>query len=130
MTRRESREHLIKMLYCKDFHEDDQMQQQLELYIQTVQMEPEDAKSFTARFNDILSHINEIDEVISANCVGWKISRIAKVDLCILRLAVFEIKFDDTIPEKVSINEAVEIAKIYGQENSAGFINGVLAKIL
>lgn len=130
MTRREIREHLVRMLYCREFHDKADMDEQLLIYMDKSDIQAQNKDYFSSRFSDIISKLDKIDELISDKCVGWKISRIAKVDLSILRLAIYEIKFDDTIPDKVAINEAVEIAKIYGQESSAGFINGVLAKIL
>lgn len=70
----------------------------------------------------------ELDALIDEKSTGWKTNRMAKVDLAIIRLAVYEIKFEDDIPTKVSINEAVELAKKYGADESAAFVNGVLAK--
>ena len=70
----------------------------------------------------------EIDAAISEKAVGWTIERMGKADLAIIRLAVYEIMFDDDIPVSVSINEAVELAKKYGRDESGGFVNGVLAK--
>lgn len=130
MTRREIREHLVKMLYCEEFHDAADMPEQIEMYVEKAVKQDEDIDYLIQRLKNINDNIEEIDNVISENCVGWKISRIAKVDLSILRLAVYEIKFDESIPDKVAINEAIELSKIYCQENSAGFINGVLAKIL
>ena len=66
---------------------------------------------------------------ITENITGWTIERIGKVELTILRLAVFEIKYDDEVPVSVAINEAVELAKKYGQNDSSSFVNGVLAKL-
>ena len=70
----------------------------------------------------------ELDAKINEKATGWKTSRMSKMDLTIIRLAVYEILFEDEIPVKVSINEAVELAKKYGTESSASFVNGVLAK--
>ena len=78
--------------------------------------------------NDIFSKIEEIDSAINEAATGWKTSRMGKVDLSIIRLAVYEIKFEDDIPTKVSINEAVELAKAYGTDDSPSFVNGILAK--
>lgn len=81
------------------------------------------------RFNDVRSHLDEIDQMLSGYlAAGWKIERISKVDLSILRLAIYEIRFDDNIPVKVAINEAVELAKRYGGDESYKFVNGVLHK--
>jgi N utilization substance protein B len=68
--------------------------------------------------------------LIDGACRGWKLNRLGKTDLSILRLAVYEICYDESIPEKVAINEAVELAKRYGGDSSSAFINGVLAKIV
>ena len=69
--------------------------------------------------------VREIDD----NTVGWETARMGKVELALLRLAVYEMRFDEEIPEGVAIDEAVEIAKQYGQENSGGFVNAILGKI-
>ena len=70
-----------------------------------------------------------IDEAISSNLQNWKIDRISKVNLTILRLAAYEILFDENVPRNVAINEALEITRRYSDEKSASFINGVLDKI-
>ena len=72
----------------------------------------------------------EIDSLIDGASKKWRISRLSKTDLMLLRVAVYEIRFDDEIPNKVSINEAVELAKIYGGDESPAFVNGVLAKFM
>ena len=77
---------------------------------------------------DYKHRLEEIDQMLSEKTTGWSLQRIGKVELAILRLAVYEMLFDDTIPVSVAINEAVELAKKYGAEDSASFINGVLAK--
>ena len=78
----------------------------------------------------ILEKQEEIDSQLSEASSGWKITRMSKIDLNILRLAVYEIKYDEEIPDKVAIDEAVELAKAYGGDNSSAFVNGVLAKIV
>jgi transcription antitermination protein NusB len=77
----------------------------------------------------ISEHITEIDEVITVSAPEWPIPQIAQVDLAILRLAVFELLFDDEVPPKAAINEAVELAKAFGGENSSKFVNGVLGTV-
>ena len=74
----------------------------------------------------LLSFLPDIDGQIEANSKGWKLDRIAKAELAILRLAVFEAKYDDTIPVGVAVNEAVELAKAYGGDNAPAFVNGIL----
>ncbi|MDD5794903.1 transcription antitermination factor NusB [Clostridium sp. HCP1S3_B4] len=84
--------------------------------------------------NDVVfgvhNNLNDIDEAIKAALDKWKIDRISKVNLTILRLAVYEMKYVDDVPAKVAINEAIEIAKVYSDEKSVSFINGVLDKVL
>ena len=131
MTRREIREHLFKMLYRKDFHESSELEEQIHFYIDEIENPKEsDVAYLNERFHQVIERLPLIDEIISEASSGWKISRMGKVDLAILRVAVFEIKFDDEIPDNVAINEAVEIAKSYGTDTSGSFINGVLAKII
>jgi N utilization substance protein B len=82
----------------------------------------------------VLRGINEnlknIDEQILSNLKNWTLSRIAKIDLAILRLAVYEINYMKEIPVKVTANEAVELAKTYGNNDSKSFVNGVIANII
>ncbi|WP_454053838.1 transcription antitermination factor NusB [Clostridium sp. Marseille-Q7071] len=82
----------------------------------------------------ILKAVNEnitlIDETIEKNLVKWSLNRLSKMNLAILRIAVCEILFEDDIPEKVSVNEAIELAKKYGEDNASSFINGVLNSII
>ena len=87
-----------------------------------------DREYIKAREEAILAKLPEIDAAISEKAVGWTIERMGMADLAIIRLAVYEIMFDDDIPVSVAINEAVELAKKYGREESGGFVNGVLAK--
>ena len=82
------------------------------------------------KLDRILEKLSEIDELISTTAKGWTIDRMGKVELTIIRLAVYEIKFDEKIPDSVAINEAVELAKKFGQEESSGFVNGVLARFV
>ena len=82
------------------------------------------------RAKGVNENIEAIDEKISANLrQGWKISRISKVSLAILRLALYEMMYDDSIPVSVSINEAVELTKKYSVEDDASFVNGVLGAV-
>ena len=85
---------------------------------------------FRGEFNKIIEKLDEIDAMINKQAKGWTTGRMGKVDLTILRLAVYEIAFDEDVPAGVAINEAVELAKRFGQEESSGFVNGVLAKFV
>lgn len=131
MTRRELRENMFKMLFRIEFHQAGEMTEQLSLFEEELEnIKEEDKKYLTGKVDAILSHLESIDAEINDKSVGWKTSRMAKVDLAILRLAVYEIRYEEDIPEKVSINEAVELAKKYGTDDSSSFVNGVLAKFV
>ena len=129
MTRREIRENVFKMLFRVEFHEQEEMNEQLVLFGEELDaLKEADLSYIRNKCNDIFSKIEEIDSAINEVATGWKTSRMGKVDLSIIRLAVYEIKFEDDIPTKVSINEAVELAKAYGTDDSPSFGNGILAK--
>jgi len=131
MTRRELRENVFKMLFRVEFHEEGEMSGQLGMMDDELEnIKEEDAAYINNKCSDIIAKISEIDEAINASTTGWKTTRMAKVDLSIIRLAVYEIKYEEDVPAKVAINEAVELAKLYGTDNSASFVNGVLAKFV
>ena len=81
------------------------------------------------KYGKVQEHLEEIDNILNEKSTGWKTKRMSKVDLNILRLAVYEMKYDEDVPVKVAINEAVEISKTFGGEDSASFINGILGKV-
>ena len=131
MTRRELRENVFKMLFRVDFHEEGEMAGQIGMLDEELEnIKEEDLAYMNKKCNEIIAKIPEIDEAINASTTGWKTSRMSKVDLSIIRLAVYEMKYEEDVPEKVAINEAVELVKLYGADNSASFVNGVLAKFV
>lgn len=131
MTRRELRESVFTILFRVEFHAEDDMHEQLGLFEEEVEnAEEADAAYINYKCKEIMKNLDGIDEAINAASTGWKTSRMAKVDLTIIRLAVYEIKFEENIPTKVSINEAVELAKKFGTDDSAAFVNGILAKFV
>lgn len=131
MTRRELRENIFKMLFRVEFHDEPDIVEQLSLFEEELgSLEEADSVYIKEKCNQIFSKLGELDELINTSTTGWKTSRMNKVDLSIIRLAVYEIKYEDAIPNKVSINEAVELAKKYGTDDSSSFVNGVLAKFL
>ena len=77
-----------------------------------------------------MEKLETIDDMLNTRAENWNTARMGKVDLTILRLAVYEIVFDDDVPAGVAINEAVELAKKFGQDASSGFVNGILAKFV
>ena len=135
MTRRELRDNVFKMLFRIEFHEAEEMPEQLALFedeLETLfdgKQGQENREYLTNKCNDIFSHITELDEAINEVSSGWKTSRMSKVDLTIIRLAVYEMRYEEDIPVAVAINEAVELAKKYGTDDSASFVNGILAKL-
>lgn len=130
MNRSAMRELAFKMIYGmevqKEFNKD-----QLDLYIEDNEIDDKDAIQYlTATFNGIESHKHEILDMISSNLKkDWSIDRISKVNLAILQIAIFEIKYEE-LPFKVAINEAVELAKRYGDESAPSFVNGILASVV
>lgn len=130
MSRREIREHLFRMLFRRDFHDETEMNEQIDLYFDTLeQPKEEELEYLRERFHKMIEKVPDIDIVLAEASSGWKLNRLGKVDLTIMRLAIYEIKYDADIPTKVAINEAVEIAKIFGGDSSSSFVNGVLAKL-
>ena len=131
MTRREIREHLFRMLFRKEFHEPSDIDEQIEFYFESLgEIKPEDELYLKERFEQISDKLGEIDAMLAEATSGWKLNRMGRVDLNIMRLATYEIKFDENVPMKVAINEAVELAKKYGGDSSSSFVNGVLAKVI
>ena len=96
---------------------------------ETPEVSEEDRKFISNRVDAIAEKIDEIDEAINKAAVKWTTDRMSKVDLTILRLAYYEMKIDEDIPEKVAVDQAIELAKKYGTDDSPSFVNGVLAKL-
>lgn len=130
MSRRQIREHIFKMLFRVEFNSPEDMPEQIRLYMEDLEdVSEKDSEHIQKKYDDIVLKLPEIDQIIEEKAESWNIHRMGKVDLTIIRLAVYEIKYDDTIPVSVAINEAVEIAKRFGQDESPAFVNGVLAKM-
>lgn len=140
MTRRQLRENIFKALFRIEFNDLQERTEQLEFHLQElaeqeledgtiVFAEEQDLEYVKQKVLDIFAHLEEVDAAISGHTQGWKINRIGKAELAILRLAVYEMKFDDDVPQGVAINEAVELAKLYCDEEAKGFINAVLGKL-
>lgn len=129
MGRRESRENAMKLLYQVQIQKDD-IQEQIDRFIEEHEInDGQDREYLLNVVNGVIDREMELDCLISNYARGWTISRMPKVDLAIMRLSCYEIKFRDDIPMNVSINEAVELAKKYSGEQSGTFVNGVLGKI-
>lgn len=131
MGRSELREHIFRILFRIEFQPKEEMEEQLALYLEELESAKDTEKEYIrTKYAAIAEKVEMIDEKINASVTGWKTSRMGKVDLTILRLAVYEIERDEEVPQGVAINEAVELAKRYGGEESPSFINGVLGKIV
>ncbi len=128
MSRRTAREQGFKLLYQVDIHKGNE-QEILETFFDENKVADKDRVYIQEVVHGTLEVTGEIDKLIEGNSKGWKINRISKVNLAILRLAIFEILKRDDIPVSVSINEAVELAKNYDNEKSGAFVNGVLGAI-
>lgn len=132
MGRHELREQVFRLLFQVEFHDCEDMPRQMRLFLEGNEeiVSQKDADYIEARCQKVRDRIPELDKLINDNTEKWDTTRMGKVELTVLRLAVYEMVFDDDIPANVAINEAVEIAKAYGQDNAGGFVNAILAKIL
>ena len=131
MKRSAIRELTFRLIYSLEIQKEYDLEEQVELYLQSNEVEDNDAKEY---IKDVVigikEHIIEIQELIEKNLkADWKIDRISKIDLSLLKLAIYEIKYKE-IPYKVAINESLELAKKYGEETSKNFINGILASVV
>ena len=131
MNRSAKREQAFKLIYSMEIMKTKELDEQIKLFFESNSIENQDAQKY---IQDALLGIEKnketIETLIEKNLKkDWKMERISKVDLCILKLAIYEIKYKE-IPFKVVINEAVELAKKYGEDNSKVFVNGILASIV
>lgn len=130
MGRRELREQIFKLLFRIEFNEASEMPEQQKLFFEDNEktVSGSDEMYISKKYENIVEKKSQIDAALNGVAEGWKTERMGKVDLTILRLAVFEIRYDEEVPTSVAINEAVELAKKFGQDASPAFINGILAK--
>lgn len=130
MSRRELREQIFKLLFRIEFNIPEDMEEQKELFFSDEENAAggKDADYISGKYDSIMEKLSEIDSMINEKAECWTTTRMGKVELTILRLAVYEIRFDESIPTSVAINEAVELSKKFGQEGSSSFVNGVLSQ--
>lgn len=130
MKRSSMREQVFKILFRLEFNSVDELPQQEDLFFSSGDFTAtdKDRAYITDKVNRIVAKLPDIDRELSAKMKGWTLERVGRVELAILRLGVYEIRYDDDIPEGVAISEAVELAKKFGSDNSGAFVNGVLAK--
>ncbi|HAE41795.1 MAG TPA: transcription antitermination factor NusB [Clostridiales bacterium] len=127
MSRKDTREELMKLFYMVDIN-DTISDFDLEKYLEYLEIMV-DVDYFRRTAENFRRHVLEIDRLIDIYSNDWKLNRIARIDFAILRLAVCEMEYDDSIPVSVSINEAVEISKKYSSSDAHKFINGILGNI-
>lgn len=130
MRRREQREHIFKLLFMTEFNSPEEMPEQLSLYFDSLEeLKEQEQEYMLEKYRSVREHLDEIDGILNETSKGWKTKRMSRVDLNALRLAVYELKYDEEVPVGVAINEAVELAKRFGGETSGSFVNGILGKI-
>lgn len=130
MKRRELRERIFEILFRVEFMNETEMKEQMELFFEDLaEAKPSDVAYIQEKYMAVHEKIGMIDVLIDEKSTGWKTNRMGKVELTILRLAVYEMLFDADVPVNVAINEAVEIAKKYGGDDTPAFVNGILAKV-
>lgn len=130
MSRRELREQIFLLLFRVEFNELEDMPEQMRMFLEDDESAKSeaDADYIAAKYGRIMEKLSEIDGQINAKAENWDVSRMGKVELTLLRLALYEMQYDEDVPVSVAINEAVELAKKFGQDNSGAFVNAVLAK--
>lgn len=124
MSRHQAREKALQHLFQLDVNKQSLMEE-------IESLKNDSTNSFYVNLlTGVLQEIENIDEILANHLENWTIDRIAAVEKTVLRIAIYEIKYMDDVPSSVSINEAVELAKKYGDEKSGKFVNGVLAKLI
>lgn len=130
MSRKKARDNAFKCVYELEFGRDENLEKILNNCYEENNNKPDEKEYIEMVLKGIKENLAEIDNIILSKLKNWSFDRIAKIDLAILRLAIYEIKYIEDIPEKVSANEAVELAKTYGNNDSKSFVNGVIAKVI
>ena len=130
MSRTELREHIFRKLFRVEFNSAEEMKEQEQFYFEELEEATgKDQEYILNKYRAIDEKKEEIDKLLNEVTEGWKTTRMNRVDLTILRLATYEIKWDEDVPTGVAINEAVELAKKYSSDDGPAFVNGVLAKV-
>ena len=130
MSRSELREHIFRMLFRIEFNNEEEMKEQEALYFELLdEISEKEQASILNKYGAIVEKLVEIDKLLNELSTGWKTSRMNRVDLTILRLATYELKWDEDVPTGVAINAAVELAMKYCSVSGPAFVNGVLAKV-
>ena len=131
MGRRELRERIFLLLFRVEFNAPEDMPEQIRMFFEDeeVSYSEKDARYITEKYENVVSRIEQLDRMLDEKSDGWDVKRMGKIELTILRLALYEMHFDEDVPVSVAINEAVELAKRYGGDEDSSFVNGILGTI-
>jgi N utilization substance protein B len=131
MNRKKSREAAMKLLFQISINKEE-VQEAINGFLDNHEEKKEDIDvDYVSRvLEGVLENLSDIDKYIEQYLINWKMNRISRINLAILRICTYELMFEKDIPGKVSVNEAIELAKKYSEESSVSFINGVLDKII
>ena len=132
ISRHELREQTFKMLFGVEFHDGEDKREVLDNYMDITidrELKPKERQEIIDRVLAVDSKREELDCLINKVAKGWRTSRMGRAELNLIRLALYEMRYDDTVPLKVAINEAVELGKEYGDDDAPSFINGILARL-
>lgn len=132
MSRRELRTNVFLLLFQTFYYDRGEMEEQTALFLELLEkpMDEHDTEYVKNKVDCIMDKMPEIDKAIDEKAENWKINRMNYVDLTLIRLAVYEMRYEEDVPTAVAINEAVELAKLYGGDDSYSFVNGLLSKLL
>ncbi len=130
MKRRDARQAVFALIFDKDFNPDVSCKQILDNAIECEQIEGWDGDAYVSRvFFGVYDKLEELDDLIDKASLRWESERISRVSRAILRLAVYEIRYEEDIPTKIAVNEAVELAKKFDDEKAFSFVNGILGAV-
>ena len=130
MKRREARKHIFNLVFQTEFQEEVNTDEIIATYNEEyADLSKDTAGYIEHEYKDIVRNIEDIDAVIDSFSIGWRVDRLPKTDLAILRIGVYEIMFNDDIPDGVPVNEAVELSKSFSDDKAPSFINAVLVKV-
>ncbi|MBQ8086668.1 MAG: transcription antitermination factor NusB [Lachnospiraceae bacterium] len=131
MLRSQVREEIFKILFRYPFNNAEDMEEQIEFSISELEGKSDKKINYIRdKVKDILNKLEDVDSKISECCEGWSIDRIGKAEIAIMRIATYEIMFEEDMPSSVAVNEAVELTKMYCDEDAKGFVNAVLGKVV
>lgn len=131
MLRSQVREEIFKILFRYPFNNAEGMEEQIEFSISELEGKSDKNINYIRdKVKDILNKLEDVDSKISECCEGWSIDRIGKAEIAIMRIATYEIMFEEDMPSSVAVNEAVELTKMYCDEDAKGFVNAVLGKVV